>query len=66
MYTIYSTTRPRRSDTRAIAKGKWLQLLTSGASNPGDSGVVTYPDTLPRYWDTKLITLQKILQKEQS
>lgn len=66
MYTIYSTTRPRRSDTKAIAKGKWLQLLTSGATNGGESGVVTFADTLPRYWDTKLINLQKILQQQQS
>lgn len=65
MYTIYSTTRPRRSDTKAIAKAKWLQLLATGAVNPGDSGVVTYSDTLPRFYDTELIALQKMLQAQQ-
>lgn len=66
MYVIYSTTRPRRYDTKFIAKQKWLQLLTTGALNPDDHGVVTYADTLPRWHDTKLIELQKILQKAQS
>lgn len=65
MYTIYSTTRPRRYDTKAIAKGKWLQLVTSGATNGGTAAVVTYADTLPRFYDTELITLQKILQDQQ-
>lgn len=66
MYTIYSTTRPRRTDTKAIAKAKWLQLLTSGATNPDSHGVVTYSDTLPRFYDTELIALQKMLQEGQS
>lgn len=66
MYTVYSTTRPRRSDTKFIAKAKWLQLLTSGATNGGESGVITYADTLPRWHDTRVLTLQKILQQQQS
>lgn len=61
----YSTTRPRRTDTKAIATGKYLQLLTDGATGGSDDGVVTYASTDPRYSDTELITLQKILQEAQ-
>lgn len=64
MYVIYSTTLPRKYDTKFIAKQKWLQLLSSGQSVGGATTV--YSDTLPRWHDTKLITLQKILQKAHS
>lgn len=64
MYVIYSTTLPRKYDTKFIAKQKWLQLLSSGASSGG--ATTHFSDTLPRFHDTKLITLQKILQKSQS
>lgn len=63
MITHYSTTRPRKYDTKAIAKGKWLQARRDGPSDDG-SGSITYPDTEGRWHDTKLITLQKILQIE--
>lgn len=63
--TYYSTTRPRRYDTKAIATGKYLQLLTDGATGGSDSAVITFADTNPRFYDTELITLQKILQAAQ-
>lgn len=63
MYTIYSTTQPRKYDTKAIAKGKWAQLLASGAT-PSTSGVITFEDTLPRFHDGKVQTIQKILQAQ--
>jgi hypothetical protein len=66
MNIVFSTTRPRRYDTRFIAKAKWLKVLSSGAVNGGTAGVVTYADTLPRWHDTQLITLQKILQEAQA
>lgn len=59
----YSTTQPRKYDTKAIAKGKWLQILRDGSSSD-TSGQITFDDTENRYHDTKLITLQKILQQE--
>lgn len=62
MYTIYSTTLPRKYDTKFIAKQKWLQLLSSGASVGG--GSISFSDTLPRFHDTKLTILQKILQEQ--
>jgi hypothetical protein len=66
MNVIYSTTKPRWSDTRAITKGKWLQSMRDGASDGGESQVITYPDTENRFHDTDHITLQKILQHENS
>lgn len=66
MITIYSTTKPRWSDTRAITKGKWLQAMRDGPSDGGESQVITYPDTENRFYDTDFITLQKILQEENS
>lgn len=65
MITIYSTTKPRRYDTVAIAKAKWLQVLRSGASEDSTS-FIHYDDTENRFHDTELITVQKILQQENS
>lgn len=62
MIIHYSTTKPRKYDTRAIAKGKWLQTKRDGPSDDG-SGSITYSTTENQFHDTKLITLQKILQK---
>lgn len=66
MTTVYSTTKPRWSDTKAITKGKWLQSLRDGASDGGESQVITYPSTEVFYHDSRKITLDKILQKENS
>jgi len=62
MITVYSTTIPRKYDTKAIAKAKWLQKLNTGRL-ADNSGAITFEDTSPRYNDTKLLTTQKILQK---
>lgn len=66
MITIYSTTKPRWSDSKAITKAKWLQSLREGSSDGGESQVITYPDTELRFHDSRKITLDKILQKENS
>lgn len=63
MRANYSTTQPRKYDTKAIAKAKWLQALNDGGSDDG-SGAIIYSDTENRWHDTKLITLQKILQQQ--
>lgn len=60
----FPTTRPRRSDTRWIAKQKWLQVLNGGGVDGGLDQTIIYEDTLVRFHDTKLITLQKILQEQ--
>lgn len=66
MITIYSTTKPRWSDSKAIVKAKWLQSMREGPSDGGESQVITYADTENRFFDTQKITLDKILQKENS
>lgn len=66
MITVYSTTKPRFSDTKAITKGKWLQALRDGSSDGGESQVITYADTQNRHWDSEHITFQKILQEANS
>lgn len=63
MNVTYSTTKPRKYDTKAIAKGKWLQALRNGAGTSDDSGEIFYTDLDPKWFDTELITLQKILQQ---
>lgn len=60
----FPTTRPRKSDTRWIAKQKWLQIQNSGGVDDGSDQTIVYPDTQVRFHDTKLITLQKILQDQ--
>lgn len=62
MQTVYSTTRPRKYDTKAIAKGKWLQI-TNGSKSDDGSGRVDYSTTVPTFYDTELNTVQKIIQK---
>lgn len=62
--TIYATTKPGWYDTRAIAKGKWLQQLNSPSNV--SAGLVATPDTHnPGHADTKLRVLQKILARSQ-
>lgn len=62
MQTVYSTTRPRKYDTKAIAKGKWLQI-TNGSKASDNSGRIDFSTTTTQYYDTELITVQKIIQK---
>lgn len=66
MITVYSTTKPRWSDTKAITKGKWLQSMRDGPSDGGESQVITFEDTENRYYDSEHITYQKILQEANS
>ena len=62
--TIYATTRPGRYDTRAIAKGKWLQQLASPSA--AVAGVLQEPIDLDiKFHDSRLMVIQKILIKIQ-
>ena len=60
----YPTTRPRKSDTRYIAKAKWLQAVNGDGLDGGLDQSTVYEDTEVRHSDTRLITLQKILQQQ--
>jgi hypothetical protein len=64
MRTIYSSTCPRFTDTKAISKAKWNQILTTGATPTRISGSVYYDNTALTFHDTKASILQKILQAE--
>lgn len=60
---VFPNHRPGWYDTLAIAKAKWLAELNQHKA--GFEGLTTrYSSTQARDADTKLITLQKILQKE--
>ena len=62
--TIYPTTRAGRYDTRAIAKGKWLQQLNSPST--ASAGVLQEPTDLNiKFHDSRLMVLQKIITKLQ-
>lgn len=62
MRTVYSTTKPRWSDTKAIVKAKYLQALNDGPTDGTEGQEITYPDTENRFADTSKITWDKILQ----
>lgn len=60
----YPTTRPRKSDTKWIAKQKWLQVVNGDGLDGGLDQSTVYDDTEVRHSDTELITLQKLLQQQ--
>jgi hypothetical protein len=58
--TIYPTTRATFFDTKATAKGKWLQQIRSPSS--ARAGMIAEPPTTHlKFHDTKLVVLQKII-----
>lgn len=60
MRTVYATTRAGAHDTRAIAKGKWLQQLQNPST--AAAGLLAEPiSTEPHYHDCKVRTIQRIL-----
>lgn len=61
---VFPTTRPRKSDTKWIAKQKWLQILNGNGGDGGLDQSTVYNDTAVRWHDTELIILQKILQDQ--
>lgn len=64
MKTFYSTTKATWYDTGATAKGKWLQQLVSPSA--ATAGLIAAPDNVvPRFHDTRVKVLQKIITKLQ-
>lgn len=64
MKTFYDTTRATWTDTGATAKGKWLQQLAYPSTTA--AGMLAEPDNVvPRFHDTRVKVLQKIITKLQ-
>lgn len=62
MRVVYSSTRPRYTDTYKIALDKWKQRVNDGAvADNGEGGVTTFSNPNPDPYDGKLKTVQKIL-----
>lgn len=67
MITVtYSNTHPEWRDTIAITKQKILQVKNTGEVNGNHGPLIVFPNTNNDSSDTKLITLQKYLEKLQS
>jgi len=63
MKLMFSSTKPSAFDTKKIATFKWNQAQSSGVVVGTASDRIQFSSPLPESFATKLISLEKTLQK---